>query len=166
MGHLNNHPDRSGFAPTKKVFDFHLAHEKLLTSMTSAAEVLLVHKPLMARIDAELAGWIRGLTACHVPFDEIRLGELNEETLDGKKLVILGDAANLKPEAVQLLDDFVAQGGKLIATGMTGFRQDQQELACLGVTTLQRVENSCMSSTFLVEEKDATIWIISFSKKT
>ncbi len=154
MGRLDNHWDISGFAPTKEVFDFHKAHEALFVAMTSAARVLLVHKPLMARIDPEAAGWIKALTACHIPFDEVRLGELSEELLRDKDCVILPDAANLKCEQANMLDAFVQNGGHLIATGDTGFTQDEQKLQSLGVKRLLRREKGLMSSVFLAEEKD------------
>lgn len=154
MGRLDNHWDISGFVPTKEVFDFHKAHETLFVSMTSAARVLLVHKPLMARIDPEAAGWIKALTACHIPFDEVKLGELSEELLRDKDCVILPDAANLKDGQIAMLDAFVQNGGQLIATGDTGFAQDIQKLQCLGVKRLLRREKGLMSSVFLAEEKD------------
>ena len=155
MGHLENHRDISGFAPTKKVFDFHKAHEDLFTRMTSAAEVLLVHRPMMARVDATVGGWIKALTFCHVPFDEIRLNELAPEALQGKRLVILPDCPIMKPEQAELLDSFVEKGGQLIASGDTGFAQDRQLLRCLGVNALKERRTGCMSSVFLAGDKDA-----------
>ena len=94
------------------------------------------------------------MTFCHVPFDEIKLAELNEAALCGKKVVVLPDCAMLKPEAVQLLDAFVEKGGKLVATCDTGFTQGQQMLKCLGVKRLINREKELMSSTFLAEESD------------
>ncbi len=151
MGHLDNHKDVSGFAPTKEVFDFHKAHESLFTKMVSAAQVLLVHRPMMARVDTTMAGWIKALTFCHVPFDEVKLNEMNADVLAGKKLVILPDCAMLKPEMAQLLDSFVEKGGQLIASGDTGLVQDRQMLQSLGVTGVKERRKGCMSSVFMVE---------------
>ena len=155
MGRLDNHRDISGFAPTKEVFDFHKAHETLFTRMVSAAEVLLVHRPMMARIDPAVAGWVKALTFCHVPFDEIRLNELTPEALQGKRLVILPDCPIMKPELAALLDGFVEKGGQLIASGDTGFAQDRQMLQSLGITAVKESKKDCMSSVFLVEGPDA-----------
>ena len=155
MGRLDNHRDISGFAPTRKVFDFHKAHEDLLTRMTSAAEVLLVHRPMMARVDTAVGGWVKALTFCHIPFDEIRSGELTAEALQGKKVVILPGVLVMKPEMVALLDSFVEKGGQLIASGDTGFMQDRQMLQSLGISGVKERKKSCMSAVLLAQEKDA-----------
>ena len=155
MGRLDNHRDISGFAPTRKVFDFHKAHEDLLTHMTSAAEVLLVHRPMMARVDTAVGGWVKALTFCHIPFDEIRSGELTAEALQGKKVVILPGVPMMKPEMAALLDSFVEKGGQLIASGDTGFMQDRQMLQSLGISGVKERKKSCMSAVLLAQEKDA-----------
>ena len=154
MGRLDNHRDISGFRPTKEVFDFHRAHQDLLVNMTSAAEVLLVHRPMMARIDTAMGGWIKALTFCHVPFDEVRLSELTPETLQRKRLVILPDCPIMKPELSQLLDSFVEKGGQLIASGDTGFMQDRQMLQSLGIESVRERKKGCMSSVLLSEGPD------------
>ena len=155
MGRLDNHRDISGFAPTRKVFDFHKAHEDLLTHMTSAAEVLLVHRPMMARVDTAVGGWVKALTFCHIPFDEIKSGELTAEALQGKKVVILPGVLVMKPEMAALLDSFVEKGGQLIASGDTGFMQDRQMLQSLGISGVKERKKSCMSAVLLAQEKDA-----------
>lgn len=131
MGRLDNHADRSGFDASRKAFAFHQRHEELFTSLSSAAQVLLVCKNQAAREEPEGYGWIRTLTAGHIPFDEIRCGELDQKVLAGKKLVILADVGRLAPGQAALLDDFVRQGGSLVASGDNG--QAAQPLACLGV---------------------------------
>ena len=155
MGRLDNHRDISGFAPTREIFEFHKAHEGLFTRMVSAAEVLLVHRPMMARVDTAVGGWVKALTFCHVPFDEIRLNELTAEALQDKRLVILPDCPVMKPELAALLDSYVEKGGQLIATGDTGLTQDRQTLRCLGVAQVKERRKGCMSSVFLTREKDA-----------
>lgn len=56
MGHLDNHPDVSGFEPTRKVFFFHAEHEDLFTNMVSGAEVMLIRNTNWQREDAEAYG--------------------------------------------------------------------------------------------------------------
>lgn len=158
MGRLDNHRDVSGFGLAREVFEFHKAHESLFTGMVSAAEVLLVHRPMMARVDTAVGGWVKALTFCHVPFDEIRLNELSAEVLQGKRLVILPGCPIMKPELAALLDSFVEKGGQLIASGETGFTQDRQVLKSLGVTALKERRKGCMSSVFLVQERDAALF--------
>lgn len=86
MGRLDNHPDVSSFAPTRRAFAFHAAHEDLFTHMRSAAETVLVRSGMMAREDSEGYGWVRALTESHIPFDEIKAAELTDPAqLRGKK---------------------------------------------------------------------------------
>lgn len=78
MGRLDNHPDVSSFAPTRRAFAFHAAHQDLFTHMRSAAETVLVRSGMMAREDPEGYGWVRALTESHIPFDEIKAAELTD----------------------------------------------------------------------------------------
>lgn len=155
MGRLDNHKDVSSFAPTKRVFDFHKAHEQLFASLSSAAEVLLVHRTMMARIDAEVSGWIKALTACHIPFDEVKQSELSAVSLRGKKVLILPDVKVLQPRQAVLIDEFAAGGGTVLATCDTGVGGDPASLCCLGVREVQQRERSLMSTVFLAEDRDA-----------
>lgn len=121
MGRLDNHKDVSCYEGTRKVFQFHKEHEELYAGITSAAEVMLIHKNLLARYDEETYGWIRALTESHVPFDEIRQAELKGvEQLAGKKIAILCDAKLLNGAQAEILDKFAEEGGTVIVTGETG----------------------------------------------
>lgn len=148
MGRLDNHKDVSGFAPTKKVFDFHKKHEALFCGLSSAAEVALIQKGGMARSDPEVYGWIQALSESHVPFDEIKLPELTAEALRGKKVVVLGDVKNLPEAQAAVLDEFAANGGAVIASG------DTIKLKCLGIKALGERQKGLMSSVFEVGESD------------
>lgn len=149
MGRLDNHRDTSGFAPTKKVFDFHRKHEEIFCGLSSAAEVIVVQKGIMARNDPEVYGWIQALTESHVPFDEIKLPELEAEDLQGKKAVIVGNIKNLPEAQASILDEFAAVGGIVIATG------DTTKLKCIGVKTLGEHRKGLMSSVFEVRSSDS-----------
>lgn len=155
MGRLDNHRDISSYQPTKRAFDFHKAHEELFSGLRSAARVLLVHRPMMARIDPEVGGWIKALTASHIPFDEVKQGELGERVLEGKELLILPDVKSLAPEQAALVDAFAKAGGTVLACCDTGIGGDPATLPCLGVTGRTGREKELMSSVFLVGEKEA-----------
>lgn len=43
MGRLDNHRDVSGFEPTRRVFQFHKAHEDVFAGLQSAARTVLLH---------------------------------------------------------------------------------------------------------------------------
>jgi len=134
MGRLDNHRDKAVFAGTKDVFRFHKQNEDLLTGLASAAEVLLVSKSRQGRYDPEQYGWVRALSASHIPFDEVRANGVSEAALAGKKTVILADASDLSPDACALIDVFAEKGGTVISSGDSGVRGKADTLKCLGVT--------------------------------
>lgn len=161
MGRLDNHKDISCFEGTKKVFRFHKEHEELYKGVTSAAEVVLIHKNLLARFDKETNGWIRALTECHIPFDELRQAELKEAgQLAGKKLAILCDAKFLSEQQAAVLDEFAGQGGTVLVTGDTGAFTPSFELRetfplkCMGVEKILEKKKGLMSSVFFVGDRD------------
>ena len=158
IGRLDNHRDKSTFEAHKKVFRFHKSHEALLNGLRSAAEVLLVMKSQQSRCDPESFGWIRALTASHVPFDEVKASGVTESALEGKKLVILADAKDLQPAQCELLDAFVQNGGTLVASGDSGVRGDVTSLKCLGIEkVLER--KKAVSTVFTLRDSDTQVLI-------
>ncbi len=148
MGTLGSHRDRSGFAPTKKVFAFHAAHQELYTGLRSAAKVLLLRRGMWQRTDPETAGWIRALTESHIPFDERNLDELQSgDQLQGITTIILGDLKGLRPAQTDIFADFTRQGGTLIATGET--RLPEQ-----GIEEVTETRHNAMSAVFALDEQD------------
>lgn len=154
MGRLDNHRDKSSFAGTQKVFQFHKKHERLLNGLTSTAEVLLVTKAQQARSDAESYGWIRALTASHIPFDEVKSSGIRESVLSGKKAVILADAKDLQPQQCELLDRFGENGGIVIASGDCGVRGNAASLNCLGIKKVSGKKRDLMSTVFVATEPE------------
>lgn len=158
IGRLDNHRDKSTFAAHQKVFRFHREHEDIVIGRTSAAEVLLVCKGQASRSDPESYGWIRTLTASHVPFDEVKAPGVTQSALDGKKLVILADARDLQPAQCQMLDAFVQNGGMLVSSGDSGVRGDVTSLKCLGIEKVLERKNT-MSTVFTLMDSDMQVLI-------
>ncbi len=159
MGRLDNHSDTSGLEATKKVFQFHKEHEELYSGLISMAKVVVMRKTKWQQKDPEVYGWIRALTESHIPFDELFLSELNDlGQLNGKEFVVLGDIKFLSDQQAEILDDFAANGGIVIATGETGLYNDQYEardnmaLNCLGVEQVKEIKSDLMSSLFKIPE--------------
>lgn len=149
IGRLDNHKDISGMEATRKVFQFHKANEALISGLQSGAEVLLVCKDQISRSDAESYGWIRALTASHIPFDECKLSDVTAELLSHEKVVILADVKSIKPECSQLFNHFAASGGTVVVSGEAGL--NRANLDCLGVT-VGNLHKDCMSATLEVIE--------------
>lgn len=155
MGTLGEHKDKTCFEPTKKVFKFHREHEKLFADLQSAADVLLLRKGMWQRTDPGVAGWIRCLTESHVPFDEMNVDELADaNVLQEYKTIILGDLKGLKPNQSQFLNDFVKNGGTIIATGET-------KLECLGVDSIIEHRRKSQSEVFEIAEAEEDIFALS-----
>lgn len=155
MGRLDNHRDKSSFEGTRKVFQFHKEHEKLLSGLKSGAEVLLVCKAQQSRSDPESYGWIRALTASHIPFDEVKSSGIAKEPLEGKKAVILADAKDLTAQQAENLDEFARNGGIVLASGASGVRGNPGSLKCLGIEKILGKKSGLMSTVFTVTEEDA-----------
>lgn len=158
MGRLDNHRDTSFMEGNRKVFAFHKANEQLLSGLKNAAEVLLVCKAQQGRSDPESYGWIRALTASHIPFDEVKSSGVTEAALMGKKVVILADAKDLQPNQCQLLDAFAQNGGMVIASGDSGVRGSAQSIGCLGIERILGKQRGLMSTVFTVGPEDAEVF--------
>lgn len=156
IGRLDNHRDKSTFENHKKVFRFHKEHEDIVVGRTSAAEVLLVCKGQAGRFDPESYGWIRALSASHVPFDEVKSSGVTEAALAGKKVVIVADAKDLQPNQCQMLDAFAQNGGILVVSGDSGVRGDASSLKSLGIEKIVEKKKT-VSTVFTVTDSDAAV---------
>ncbi len=155
MGRLDNHPDVSGFEPTKKAFRFHAEHEDLFTNLVSGAEVMVLRSMNWQRADAEVYGWIRALTESHIPFDEMSVHELQDMAqLEGKKYLILPGIRNLTPTQAALIDSFAQRGGTVLASGDQAVKNGDVVLKCLGIEQVKETRRGCMSSMFEIRESD------------
>ena len=159
IGRLDNHLDRSGFKRIKKVFAFHAEHEQAYLGLKSKAEVLMkrTHRWVAS---PEEKGWIRTLTECHIPFAEILPTEFADVSLSRYRLLILPDIKSVTKEEAKQIDEYIKEGGRVIATGETGLYdpytglRETQILDCLGVTKIAGIRKDMLSSMFLIEEKD------------
>lgn len=160
MGHLDNHPDVSSFAPTKKAFRFHAEHEDLFTNMVSGAEVMLIRSTNWQREDAEVYGWIRALTESHIPSDEMSIHELQSaEQFAGKKYLILPSIRELNPKQAELIDTFAHNGGTVVSSGDIAVKNGVPVLKCLGIEAVKEHRRNCMSSMFEIGESDRRFFL-------
>jgi hypothetical protein len=65
----------------------------------------------------EYAGWAESLTEAHIPFETIIASGLVRENLRKYKKIILPDVACLSGSQIEILKDYVKEGGHLIITG-------------------------------------------------
>jgi hypothetical protein len=159
IGRLDNHRDRSGFDRVKKVFTFHKNHEDLYSDLISEADVLLVRRrgPGLTR---EERGWIRMLSESHYLFDEVRIESLRGIDLSKYRTLIVPDVLYMSDEQARAIDAFVSSGGSLLATGRSGFYNEDFEpragssLESLGITKVRSVRTDMRSALFEKREHD------------
>jgi hypothetical protein len=92
-------------------------------------------------LEAAYQGYFEMLTREHVPFDIVLDQDLTKEKLGRYKLLVLPDSACLSPAAAKVIQDFVAGGGRLLASFEAGFYNDQGQpsaalLPLLGIAAL------------------------------
>jgi hypothetical protein len=162
IGRLDNHGDRSGFENVRKVFRFAKEHGAELEGLCPAAKTLVMRDEFWGG-NPEASGWIRALSELHIPFDERLLSRLPQAAqLVQYKLVILPDIRGLSDEQAETLDQFVRQGGTVLATGETGFYDSEfvpreaPALQCLGMDKVLHHRKDMLSAMLYVapEEKE------------
>lgn len=121
---------------------FHRDHEAVYHDLVPAARTGLVCPPSQRHGGAlpghehatdEFRGWWQALSADHIPFDALDLGRLGEigasGGLDRYRLLILPDLGQLDPTVVAALDSWVEAGGRVLATGSSGFAAGTSQLS-------------------------------------
>lgn len=161
IGRLDNLEDRLVLQNVKEVFQFHKQHEKYLHHTVSGNQVLLLHDGLS---NSEYQGLYEILTENHILFDVmehecINTAEVPRE-IESYEVIIMPDIARLSDAQCQRLDNFVANGGKLLVTGFTytkdeiGNPLNKIRLSSLGVVPEYKSFDKEQGTFFRVFEKD------------
>jgi hypothetical protein len=157
MGRLDNHEDRSGYAPVQELFHYHAANEESYTGLTSKATVGVIHGP-HGNIN-EFRGWFRFLVEHHFCFDTIMEEVALELPWEKYQAIVLPDFQAISDAVAAKLDAFVAAGGVLIASGRSGFRdehwepRDQPIVASLGIRQVTRINTDTRSCYLKLTDK-------------
>ncbi|MDP6380642.1 MAG: beta-galactosidase trimerization domain-containing protein, partial [Phycisphaerae bacterium] len=157
IGRLDNHADRSGFAPVKEMFHHHTANEDVYNTRTSKAKIALFWGP--ATGGGEYRGWFRFLVENHHLFDVLLDDTACEITWEKYDVLILPDIKYMSDELAERIDEFVSAGGTLIAVSESSFAAEHHEprdgpaLKCLGIEKVQRIRKDMRSSYFQVDDK-------------
>lgn len=145
MGRLDNREDKSGYDRARKVFDFAYRNEDLLRGSYSTSDVLLVRDSYQIPSPDE-RGWVRFLTELHILFDEVLTSSLDKVDVSKYKAVILPGKNRISPNVCSVLDDYVRNGGRVLATGKAS------DLKCLGLEVSQFV--SAEGSSIMLSDSD------------
>jgi hypothetical protein len=123
IGTLVDYQDRVYMPVLKDLFGFHKHNEKLFTNVESVSDVALIRGS-----GPEYRGLIRLLSEEHILFDIIEPSAIGSDKLPRKlgdyQAVIIGDLKNMDDDMVSTVDNYVKNGGKLLATGLTSINNE------------------------------------------
>jgi hypothetical protein len=157
IGRLDNHQDRSGFEPIRRIFRYHEANGQVYQGLRSQAGIAMLNGP-GANTD-EYRGWFRVLVEQHFLFDVLHADAAGEVPWNGYQAVIVPDLPSITGELASRLDGFVRVGGTLVATGRSSFaeadRQTRSEpaLACLGIAQVVGLRRDMRSAYLKLDDK-------------
>lgn len=171
IGTLNNQPDQTCFERIKPIFSFHKKHQDFFTETGSEADLCLIFPQERGAEGgrSEFRGIYQILSECHIPFDVLHSQQLSEPTearnkLSNYDIVILPDGIGVGAEKGELLDSYVENGGKLLATGVTASGNPEKETAkseqlpnAYGVLNIEELVEKKMGSYFKMEPEEREI---------
>jgi hypothetical protein len=116
VGTLVHYEDRAFFPVVNELFAFHKKHEKLFTNVQAVNKVALIQGS-----QGEYKGIMKILSEEHILYDVIIPSQTGSDRtprkLEDYDVLILDDIKNMSDEMILLLDNYVQNGGKLLATG-------------------------------------------------
>ena len=164
IGRLDNLEDRLVLENVRRVFQFHKRNEAWLTGTQSSADVLLLHD---GHTGEEYNGLFEFLTEQHIQFDVMEHWRITDDdlprALSDYRLLIMPGIERMSQEACELVDRYVSDGGKVLATGFTstsdeiGTPLDRFRLNSLGVEAeFERVQKT-QGTYFRIFEEDKSL---------
>ena len=157
IGRLDNHADRSGFAPVRDIFRFHARHQQRYQNLRPEGEIALVRGPHMNV--REFRGWFRLLVEHHFLFATPVVHGPEDLDWSRYRALILPDQQALGEALAERIDQYLRGGGTVIASGCTGWRDQHFEpreapaLAGLGVRRPWLVREDMRSAYIEVHDK-------------
>ncbi|HEX5417087.1 MAG TPA: alpha-amylase family protein, partial [Chloroflexota bacterium] len=151
IGTTENQPDRKNFGIVGQMLRFHRDHQEYYAGLRSAAKVAIISSLRseerygraegVARVQNERRGVFRALVEGHVPFDILPDDQLLAAARDGRlaryEALVLPNVAALDDEQTAALDQYVENGGGIVATYDTAaFDGEGKARAELGLRAL------------------------------
>jgi hypothetical protein len=159
VGTLVNYEDRIFIPTLNNLYRFHKINEKLFTNVQATNKIAL----LRGSRD-EYQGMIKLLSEEHIMYDIIDPSVIGTERLPRKlqdyEALILGDVANMDEQLLKNLDNYVQNGGKILATGFTstkdalGKQLNNVRLKSLGVMPSFQTFSKAKSTYLKVADAD------------
>jgi hypothetical protein len=118
VGTLVNYEDRIFIPTLNNVYGFHKANEKLLTNLQAVNTIALLRGS-----GDEYQGLIKLLSEEHIMYDIIDPAAVGTNRMPRQlqeyEALILGNVSNMDDRLISALDNYVINGGKVLATGFT-----------------------------------------------
>ncbi len=118
VGTLVNYEDRIFIPTLNNLYGFHKTNEKLFTNVEAVNKVALIRGS-----KDEYEGMIKLLTEEHILYDIIEPSVLGTNRtprkLEEYDVLILGDVSNMDERLIGVIDTYVKNGGRILATGFT-----------------------------------------------
>lgn len=118
IGTLVNQDDRVFIPILNDLYGFHKKNEKLFTNLKPVS-----HVGLIKGSEKEYRGMIKLLSEEHIMYDIIEPLTIGSKSaprpLQEYDALILGDLPNMSDQLIAQLDEYVQNGGKLLATGFS-----------------------------------------------
>jgi Hypothetical glycosyl hydrolase 6 len=159
VGTLVNYEDRVYIPTLNDLYGFHRKNEKLFTNMQAVNKVALIRGT-----KDEYEGLIKILTEEHIMYDIVEPAALGSgrmpRNLQDYEALVLGDVTNMDDRLVSLIDEYVQNGGKIIATGFTSTKDasgkplDKIRLQSLGVSPQYELFKQARSTYLKVSAAD------------
>ena len=138
VGTLVNYEDRVFIPTLNNLYGFHKKYENLFTNLQAVNKIALLRGS-----KDEYEGLIKILSEEHIMYDIIEPSALGTDRMPRRlkdyEALILGDVTNMDDRLVSVIDQYVEDGGKLIATGFASTKDgsgkplDKIRLQSLGV---------------------------------
>lgn len=143
IGTLANQEDRRFIPIMNDIYKFHKTNEKLFTNLKPISNIALIQGSR-----EEYRGIIKLLSEEHIMFDiidpaAVGSGRMPKELQD-YDAVILGNVEEMNDQFVSIIDSYVKNGGKILATGFTSTKDE------IGTpTNMIRLESLGVLSSFI-----------------
>ena len=159
IGTLVNYEDQIFIPTLNDLYGFHKANEKLFTNLQPLSNVALIRGS-----GDEYRGMIKLLTEEHIVYDVIEPSvagtQRTPRTLEEYDLVILPNLEDMDDRLVNVIDDYVKEGGNILVTGAASTRDGSGKpmnairLRALGVTPSYESLNRAKSTYLKVSDDD------------
>ena len=121
IGPLEKYEDRIFIPTLNSLYGFHKTNEKLFTNVQSVNKVALIRGSR-----DEYQGIIKMLTEEHIMYDIIEPSAIGTKRLprdiSGYDALILAEVGSMDADLVNMIDDYVNDGGRILTTGFTSTR--------------------------------------------